>query len=226
MKAFTGSVSLSYLDAQKLWGNRCCQCFGLNLCRSHIQRGVQHTFSYTSTHTHTHTHTHMHKNKIMQWNQIHVFTHMWTLSLQDLHLYLFFNISSSLTDDPMEQDDEETNHLIFRISNPHVASNLHMYMPWKTHDCNGTIHMPYLHTCMYTHNAEPLWNSPMSTSMLVATQHYLQLGNLKKPQQIAILEMLFSPNLHTDMDSFPVQTWKRTDGIQMQCSSDSSESTM
>lgn len=88
------------------------------------------------------------------------------------------------------------------------------------------IHTPYLHTCTYTHNAEPLPNCPMSTSMLVTTQHYLQLGNPQKPQQRAILEMLFNPNLQTDIDSFPVQTCRRTDRIQMQFSSVSSESTM
>lgn len=48
-----GGAVLPGCTETRLWGNRCCQCFGLALSRGPVQQEVR----YTQTRTHIHTHT-------------------------------------------------------------------------------------------------------------------------------------------------------------------------
>lgn len=90
VKAYSGSVGLSYLAAQR---RDCEETDAVNALAS-LSVGVLSNKRY-STHIHKHIHDHATKQR-----------QKYTLTLAALHSHLFFTASSSLSDEPMEHDSD------------------------------------------------------------------------------------------------------------------------
>lgn len=177
----------------RLWGNRCCQCFGLALSGGPVQQEVQCTHT---THAQTHTLSHT-----PSCNDAKTQTYTFTLhGSSNSHSSPLTSVSPRVFQPAWRANGAwQRLHVEETDQSPHfqdLGPTCSLRSPALSHDHEGDAfimrlrptRLPYSNTSTSTDSAELLQTCHVSTWMLVTTQHRLRLRNFLKPHQRAIPE--------------------------------------
>lgn len=168
----SGSV-IHGCSEQRLWGNGCCQGFGLALCWSSFKQEVQ----CMDTNTHSQK-SHFHP---LYWCKLsQVSAHMCFSHFPPASLMSQWNMTAT----PCKKTQPITSQ---NVQKPQISRVV--IWTWRGHIFKATEPRPSSHICRptetqcWTSTDPPFWApQPLSWSQ----QHYLQLSNLLKPHQRAI----------------------------------------